>query len=227
MTRGVRRRDDSYEKIEMNHKEPSMLNHAGGGTGRGTLPKGGNVLPSGQNAEVAVVGPMVMKQRLRRGEYRGVPSVDTDVGEDDADDDDEGGYEDEVETPTPTTVVSSTRNGKMSWSGPRSSDDTPSSQSELRGTALSDPTDLHIPRGGLCGYLDNRYVKETTPFETDFIQFFITFVRFPVVPVILFAITYRPTLEPTHFPILWVQRAFFPGLKCPGRETIPLLSRTS
>lgn len=160
VTRGGRRRDDSYEKIEMNHKEPSMLNHAGGGAGRGILPKGGNnVLTSGQNAEVAVVGPM-MKQRTRHGEYRGVPSVDTDLGEDDVDEDDEGGYEDEAETPTPTTVVSSTRDGKMSWSGPRSSDDTPSSHSEVRSSALSDSADLHIPRGGVGSYLDNRYVRE-------------------------------------------------------------------
>ncbi|KAJ4429846.1 hypothetical protein ANN_22050 [Periplaneta americana] len=161
MTRGGRRRDDSYEKIEMNHKGPSMLNHAGGCAGRGGLPKSGNnVLPPGQNAEVAVVGPMMMKQRTRHGEYRGVPSVDTDLGEDDAEEDEEGGYEDEVETPTPTTVVSSTRDGKMSWSGPRSSDDTPSSHrtsdaSEVRSSAMSDNADLHIPR---CsgGYLDNR-----------------------------------------------------------------------
>ena len=158
MNRGGRRRDESYEKIEMNHKEPSMLNHAGGGsTGRGMLPKGGNnVLSSGQNAEVAIVGPMMMKQRTRHGEYRGVPSVDTELGEDYADEDDEGGYEDEVETPTPTTVMSSTRDGKLSWSGPRSSDDTPSSHSEVRSCALSDSTDLHIPRGGI-GYLDSRY----------------------------------------------------------------------
>lgn len=159
MTRGGRRRDDSYEKIEMNHKEPSMLNHAGGGAGSGMLPKGGNnVLTLGQNSEVAVVGPMV-KQRMRHGDYRGVPSVDTDVGEDDVDEDDEGGYEDEVETPTPTTVVSSTRDGKMSWSGPRSSDDTPSSHSEVRSSALSDSAELHIPRGGVCSYLDSRYVR--------------------------------------------------------------------
>jgi netrin-G1 ligand len=159
MNRGGRRRDESYEKIEMNHKEPSMLNHAGGGgTGRGMLPKGGNnVLSSGQNAEVAIVGPMMMKQRTRHGEYRGVPSVDAELGEDYADDDDEGGYEDEAETPTPTTLMSSTRDGKMSWSGPRSSDDTPSSHSEVRSSALSDSTDLHIPRGGI-GYLDSRYI---------------------------------------------------------------------
>jgi hypothetical protein len=96
---------------------------------------------------------------MRHGDYRGVPSVDTDVGEDDVDEDDEGGYEDEVETPTPTTVVSSTRDGKMSWSGPRSSDDTPSSHSEVRSSALSDSADLHIPRGGVCSYLDSRYVR--------------------------------------------------------------------
>lgn len=156
MARGGRRRDDSYEKIEMNHKESSMLNHAGGGVGRGVLPKGGNsTLASGQNAEVAIVGPMMLKQRTRHGEYRGVPNVDTDPGEDDADEDDEGGYEDEVETPTPTTVVSSTRDCKTSWSGPRSSDDTPSSHSEIRSSALSDSVDLHIPRGSV-GYLDNR-----------------------------------------------------------------------
>jgi hypothetical protein len=101
------------------------------------------------------MGPMMMKQRTRHGEYRGVPSVDTELGEDFADEDDEGGYEDEVETPTPTTVMSSTRDGKMSWSGPRSSDDTPSSQSEVRSSALSDSTDLHIPRGGMS-YLDSR-----------------------------------------------------------------------
>lgn len=156
MTRGGRRRDDSYEKIEMNHKESSMLNHAGGGVGRGVLPKSGNsMLTSGQNAEVAVVGPMMLKQRTRHGEYRGVPNVDTDLGEDDADDDDEGGYDEEVETPTPTTVVSSTRDCKTSWSGPRSSDDTPSSHSEIRSSALSDSVDLHIPRGGVS-YLDSR-----------------------------------------------------------------------
>ena len=160
MNRGCRRRDESYEKIEMNHKEPSMLNHAGGGgTGRGMLPKGGNnVLSSGQNAEVAIVGPMMVKQRARHGEYRGVPSVDAELGEDYADDDDEGGYEDEAETPTPTTLMSSTRDGKMSWSGPRSSDDTPSSHSEVRSSALSDSTDLRIPRGGI-GYLDSRYIR--------------------------------------------------------------------
>jgi hypothetical protein len=98
----------------------------------------------------------MMKQRTRHGEYRGVPSVDTELGEDYADEDYEGGYEDEAETPTPTTVMSSTRDGKMSWSGPRSSDDTPSSHSEVRSSALSDSTDLHIPRGGI-GYLDSRY----------------------------------------------------------------------
>ena len=161
MVRGGRRRDDSYEKIEMNHKGPTMLNHAGTGNGRGGINKGGsNVLPSGQNSEVAVVGPM-MKQRTRHGEYRGVPSVDTDLGEDDAEEDEEGGYEDEVETPTPTTVVSSTRDGKT-WSGPRSSDDTPSSHrtsdaSEVRSSVLSDSVDLHIPRVG-AGYTDNRLV---------------------------------------------------------------------
>ncbi|PSN42170.1 hypothetical protein C0J52_17471 [Blattella germanica] len=160
ITRAGRRRDDSYEKIEMNHKGPTMLNHAATGNGRGVLPKGGsNLLPTGQNAEVAIVGP-IMKQRTRHGEYRGVPSVDTDLGEDDADDDEEGGYEDEVETPTPTTVVSSTRDGKTSWSGPRSSDDTPSSHrtsdaSEVRSSVLSDSADLHIPRVA-GGYLENR-----------------------------------------------------------------------
>jgi hypothetical protein len=133
-----------------------MLNHAGGGVGRGVLPKGGNsVLASGPNAEVAIVSPMTLKQRTRHGDYRGVPSVDTDLGEDDADEDDEGGYEEEVETPTPTTVVSSTRDCKTSWSGPRSSDDTPSSHSEVRSSALSDSVDLHIPRGGV-DYLENR-----------------------------------------------------------------------
>jgi netrin-G1 ligand len=171
VTRGGRRRDDSYEKIEMNHKEPSMLNHAGGGAGRGILPKGGNsVLTSGQNAGVAVVGP-TMKHRARRGEYRGVPSVDTDLGDDDVDEDDERGYEDEAETPTPTTVVSSTRDGKMSWSGQRSSDDTPSSHSEVRSSALSDCADLHIPRGGIGSYLDGRYVREVNEASHESSQF--------------------------------------------------------
>jgi netrin-G1 ligand len=157
MTRGARRRDDSYEKIEMNHKAASMSNHAGGGVVRGVLPKGGgnSTLASGQNAEVAIVGPTILKQRTRRGEYRGVPNVDTDLGEDDADDDYEGGYEDDAETPTPTTVVSSTRDCKTSWSGPRSSDGTPNSHSEILSSALSDPADLHIPRGA-AGYMDNR-----------------------------------------------------------------------
>ncbi|KAJ9585010.1 hypothetical protein L9F63_020644, partial [Diploptera punctata] len=151
--RGGRRRDDSYEKIEMNHKGTNMLNHAGTGNGRGAINKvGNNALPSGQNSEVAVIGPM-LKQRTRHGEYRGVPSVDTDLGEDDVDEEEEGGYEDEVETPTPTTVVSSTR-------GPRSSDDTPSSHrtsdaSEVRSSVLSDSVDLHIPRVG-TGFSDSR-----------------------------------------------------------------------
>ncbi|XP_067009475.2 uncharacterized protein kek3 [Anabrus simplex] len=158
-----RGRDDSYEKIEMNHKAPTVLNHTGvnEGAGRcGSLPRNGGSnshLGPGSNSEVAVVGPhMVMRQHPRHSEYRGVPSVDTDVGDGDGDDEDEEG-EDDVDTPTPTTVLPGARESKL-WGGVRSSTDSGCSNRNSEGSDIRSPclpeTDLHIPR--ISEYVDRR-----------------------------------------------------------------------
>ncbi|XP_046389319.1 uncharacterized protein LOC124158176 [Ischnura elegans] len=81
---GARRRDDSYEKIEMNHKGPGM-NHTGGGGGGGGRnpgPGGGGAggVGNGSGASGAA-GAVTASAIKRRGDYRGVPCTDSDVAE--------------------------------------------------------------------------------------------------------------------------------------------------
>ncbi|XP_063240873.1 uncharacterized protein LOC134541379 [Bacillus rossius redtenbacheri] len=103
---GSPRRDDSYEKIEMNHKGAPLANHASS-------------------------SPPGVARRRARAEYRGVPCADTE--------EEEGGYEDEEETPTPSTLAAGARDGQA--------------EDVFSGEA-PDHVDLHIPRS--VSYLDRR-----------------------------------------------------------------------
>ncbi|KAJ8890803.1 hypothetical protein PR048_010312 [Dryococelus australis] len=129
-----RRHDDSYEKIEMNHKGASMANHTGGAA-------------VGADAPGTEAASPERRRRHLRAEYHGVPSVDTEE-EGDQEDDDE-------ETPTPSTLVAA---AKVLWA--RSSEDTASGShthsdaSDVKCSAMSDHVDLHIPRS--ISYLDRR-----------------------------------------------------------------------
>lgn len=124
----ARHRTDSYEKIEMNHK---FNNH---------VPVANNVIETENNREnnhrnepaVALVGAV-----RKRGDYRHVPSQDT---EDEAET-----YDEEMETPTPTTE----NIRSASWRTiPQST--WPLNRDEVK----PDEADLHIPR--LCEYRESR-----------------------------------------------------------------------
>lgn len=126
-TNSGRRHEDSYEKIEMNHK---MIGDNGGN----------GIGPPGVGGDVAVVGPI-----RRNGEYRGVPCLDTDQ---ELDEDEDVGYEDNTETPTPTNTNNSRESKLWTAAAAARSISSPNSghwNSNLCEGSL-DPEDLHIPR---------------------------------------------------------------------------------
>lgn len=140
-----RGREDSYEKIEMNHK--SSINN------------GVNTSPTSTCPTVAMVQPV-----KRRGKYLHVPSQDTE--------DEDPGYEDDIETPTPSTVAIGKE--EKSWKaasivqGPsignvvRSPTDSSNWTSETASEVRSDDTDLHIPRLTDLRFVSNPIIIKIT-----------------------------------------------------------------
>lgn len=120
-TASGRRHEENYEKIEMNHVK--LVSDGGNGVGP---PIGG---------EVALVAP-----HRRNGEYRGVPCLDS---EQEVEEDEEAGYEDNAETPTP-----SSREAKLWTSAASGRNVTSPNNGWNSGICESslDPEDLHIPR---------------------------------------------------------------------------------
>lgn len=127
-TASGRRHEESYEKIEMNHVKLAADTNGGNGVGPPHI------------GEVQVVGPR------RNGEYRGVPCLDS---EQEVEEDEDVGYEDNTETPTPTNNLNNSRESKL-WTSAASGRNIASPNnahwnSNLCDSSL-DPDDLHIPR---------------------------------------------------------------------------------
>lgn len=124
-TASGRRLEDNYEKIEMNHVK---------------LPESGNNIAAPRIGDVAVVGPF-----RRNGEYRGVPCLDS---EQEVEEEEDVGYEDNTETPTPNSNVNS-RETKL-WASAASGRNIGSPNNGHWNSSLCDsgldPEDLHIPR---------------------------------------------------------------------------------
>lgn len=144
----TRHRSDSYEKIEMNHK---LNNHH---------PVVSNLLENEtsmqRNEPVSVMIAAVKK----RGNYRHVPSQDT---EDEAETYDE---DMETPTPTPTTEVKIDR----AWRGPQSQN-WPLKKSRTEDN--SEETDLHIR---FSEFREPRLVKQLKYYnKTDFFYSFFTY----------------------------------------------------
>lgn len=123
-TASGRRHEDSYEKIEMNHVK--LADNTNGGNGIG---------PPHISGDVAIVG-------RKNGEYRGVPCLDS---EQEVEEDEDVGYEDNTETPTPTNNLNG-RESKL-WTSAASGRNigSPNWNSSIVDTNL-DLDDLHIPR---------------------------------------------------------------------------------
>lgn len=125
-TSSGRRIEDNYEKIEMNHLK---------------LPESNG----GQNITLPHIGEVSLLPPIRKnGEYRGVPCLDS---EQEIEEDEDVGYEDNTETPTPTSNVISSKEGKL-WSSAGRNISSPNNghwNSNLCESHL-DPDDLHIPR---------------------------------------------------------------------------------
>lgn len=124
-----RRHEENYEKIEMNRHKPTV-NKA-------------NIPVASVASDVPLMGTV-----KKNGDYRVVPCIDTDqeaeVGEDE-----EIGYEDNTETPTPTNNVNKTPESKL-WAAAATGRSISSPNSGHWNSNLIDmnldPDDLHIPR---------------------------------------------------------------------------------
>lgn len=125
-TASGRRHEDSYEKIEMNHVK--LADNTNGGNGLGPPHIGG---------DVALVA-------RKNGEYRGVPCLDS---EQEVEEDEDVGYEDNTETPTPTNNLNNSRESKL-WTSAASGRNITSPNNWNASICESnlDPDDLHIPR---------------------------------------------------------------------------------
>lgn len=126
-TASGRRHEDNYEKIEMNHVKLSETNNGGNGLGPPHI------------GEVSIVGPL-----RRNGEYRGVPCSEQEVEEDE-----DAGYEDNADTPTPTSNLNKNHEPKL-WTSATSGRNIGSPNAGHWDSSLCDsnldPDDLHIPR---------------------------------------------------------------------------------
>lgn len=112
----ARHRADSYEKIEMNHK----VNHV----------SIANTIENDNSNHRNEAVTVMMGAMRKRGDYRNVPSQDT---EDEAET-----YDEDMETPTPSSEA---RGGAGTWRGlPQPTWPAP------RELAKQEETDLHIPR---------------------------------------------------------------------------------